>query len=234
MELLRKYKNSRLNFRNNNLSNNNSYYMNTINSVNNIGNNMSINYFNNNQNINNNMNNSYMSTIGNVNNKLSRVEKYNMLIFNEENNILYKNFIKIILDHHIRSRDKKLKNFVEIFRSVDTNRDGIINEEEFSELIQKMKIFKEEDIENTIFQYLEKIDPFDNQKITFSDCIDFFLNEIIVDKDANGDEQEISVLDKVCFQDNQNKNGNNIISNNNDNKDNDKPIELNEINESNK
>ena len=91
MELLRKYKNSRLNFRNNNLSNNNSYYMNTINSVNNIGNNMSINYFNNNQNINNNMNNSYMNTIGNVNNKLSRVEKYNMLIFNEENNILYKN-----------------------------------------------------------------------------------------------------------------------------------------------
>ena len=234
MELLRKYKNSRLNFRNNNLSNNNSYYMNTINSVNNIGNNMSINYFNNNQNINNNMNNSYMNTIGNVNNKLSRVEKYNMLIFNEENNILYKNFIKIILDHHIRSRDKKLKNFVEIFRSVDTNRDGIINEEEFSELIQKMKIFKEEDIENTIFQYLEKIDPFDNQKITFSDCIDFFLNEIIVDKDANGDEQEISVLDKVCFQDNQNKNWNNIISNNNENKDNDKQIELNEINESNK
>ena len=242
MDMLQRYKNSRISQQNNtnNITSNNSYYLNTINSVSFLANNRSVNYMNNNLNLNNSLNNSYMNTHGNMNNKLSRAEKYNLFYFNEERNILYRNFMKIILDNHIRFRDKQLKNFVELFRSVDTNRDGIINEEEFSELIRKMKIFKEEEVENVIFQYLEKIDPFDNQKFTFSECINFFSSEFIQDKDMNGDEKEISVLEKVCFQDNQNRNGINIINNpqeNNENN-NDKNIELgidsnNNINEEN-
>ena len=203
MEMLQRYKNSRISHQNNlnNITSNNSYYLNTINSVNNMINNKSVNYMNNNLNLNNSLNNSYMNTLGNMNSKLSRAEKYNLFYFNEERNILYRNFMKIILDNHIRFRDKQLKNFVDLFRSVDTNRDGIINEEEFSELIQKMKIFKEEEVENVIFQYLEKMDPYDHQKFTFSECINFFSSEFIQDKDMNGDEKEISVLEKVCFRD---------------------------------
>ena len=192
---------------------------------------------NHNLNLNNSLNNSYMNTYGNMNIKPSRVEKYNLFYFTEEKNILYSNFMKIILDNHIRFRDKQLKKFVELFRSVDTNRDGIINEEEFSELIQKMKIFKEDEVENIIFQYLEKMDPFDYQKFTFSECINFFSSEFIQDKNMNGEEKEISVLEKVCFQDNQKINGNNTINNNNEN-DNNRILELgidsnNNINEEN-
>ena len=230
MEMLQRYKNSRISRQNNlnNVTYNNSYYLNTINSVNNMINNKSVNYMNNNLNLNNSLNNSYMNTFGNMNTKLSRAEKYNLFYFNEERNILYSNFMKIILDNHIRFRDKQLKNFVQLFRSVDTNRDGIINEEEFSELIQKMKIFKEEEVENVIFQYLEKMDPYDNQKFTFSECVNLFSSEFIQDKDMNGDEKEISVLEKVCFRDNQNRNGNNVINNQQENNvnDNDKIIEL--------
>ena len=246
MEMVQNYKNSRLNHQNNMniITSNNSYYLNTINSVNSLPYNKSVNYINNNINLNNSLNNSYLNTLGNVSNKLSRIEKYNLLYFNEERIILYNNFMKIVLDHHIRFRDKQLKNFVELFKSVDTNRDGIINEDEFSELIQKMKIFKEEEIENIIFQYLEKIDPFDNQKFTFSECINFFSSEYIQDKNVNGEGKEISVLEKVCFQDNTNKNGNNLIINQNENieNDNDKAVEfgidsnnnINEENENNK
>ena len=107
-----------------------------------------------------------------------------------------------------------------------------------------MKIFKEEEIENIIFQYLEKIDPFDNQKFTFSECINFFSSEYIQDKNVNGEGKEISVLEKVCFHDNTNKNGNNLIINQNENieNDNDKAVEfgidsnnnINEENENNK
>ena len=230
MEMLQRYKNSRISRQNNlnNVTYNNSYYLNTINSVNNMINNKSVNYMNNNLNLNNSLNNSYMNTFGNMNTKLSRAEKYNLFYFNEERNILYSNFMKIILDNHIRFRDKQLKNFVQLFRSVDTNRDGIINEEEFSELIQKMKIFKEEEVENIIFQYLEKMDPYDNQKFTFSECVNLFSSEFIQDKDMNGDEKEISVLEKVCFRDNQNRNGNNVINIQQENNvnDNDKIIEL--------
>ena len=215
LEMLQKYKNSRISHQNNlnNMTSNNSYYLNTINSASNMVNNRSVNFINNNLNLNNSLNNSYMNTYGNTSNKLSRAEKYNLFYSNEQRNILYQNFMKIILDNHIRFRDKQLKNFVELFRSVDTNRDGIINEEEFSELIQKMKIFKEEEVDNVIFQYLEKMDPFDNQKFTFSECINFFSCEFIQDKDLNGDVKEISVLEKVCFRDKENRNGDNIINN---------------------
>ena len=216
VEMLTKYKNSRLGHQSNMnyITNNNSYYLNTINSVNNMAYNNSISNINN---LNNSANYSYMNTFGNMSNKLSRMEKYNLFYFTDEKNILYSSFMKIILDNHIRFRDKQLKNFVDLFKSVDTNRDGIINEDEFSELIQRMKIFKEDEIENVIFQYLEKIDPYDYQKFTFSECINFFSSEFIPDKDINGEEKDISVLEKVCFKENQDRNGNNLINNQNQN-----------------
>ena len=216
VEMLTKYKNSRLGHQSNMnyITNNNSYYLNTINSVNNMAYNNSVSNINN---LNNSANYSYMNTFGNMSNKLSRMEKYNLFYFTDEKNILYSSFMKIILDNHIRFRDKQLKNFVDLFKSVDTNRDGIINEDEFSELIQRMKIFKEDEIENIIFQYLEKIDPYDYQKFTFSECINFFSSEFIPDKDINGEEKEISVLEKVCFKENQDRNGNNLINNQNQN-----------------
>ena len=214
IEMIEKYKNSRIIKKNNNYNKynynsntgNNSYYLNTINSVNN-----SINLHNKASN-----NSSYMNSLENNNiNKLTRKEKFNMLLLPEERNIMYTDFIKIVLDNHIRFRDKQLMNFVKIFKSVDTDKDGIINEEEFTELIQKMKIFKEEEVENRIIQYLGKIDPFDNQRITFSECVSFFSNEIITDNDKNGNEKEISILEKVCFNINTNgKVNNNEINDN--------------------
>ena len=205
LEMFKKYKQSRINKQNNNKYNNNTYmnannnsYMNTINSLNNASNN----------------NSSYMDTIGNTNNKLSRIDKYNMLMFMDEKNIIFNDFIKIVLDNHIRFRDKQLKKFLELFRSVDTDRDGIINEEEFTELIHRMKIFKEEESENKIFQFLEILDPFDNQKFTFSECVKFFSGEIIKDKDINGIEKEVSILEKICYNE---KKIDKITINNNDN-----------------
>ena len=193
IEMFKKYKNSRINNKNkynNNIENN---YLNTINSLNNC------------------QNNKYMNTIENFNgnNKLSRGEKYNMLLLAEDKVILYDDFIKIVLDNHIRFRDKQLKNFVGLFKSVDTDKDGVINEDQFSELIQKMKIFKEKEVENKIFHFSEKIDPFDYQKFTFSECISFFSSEMIKEKDGN--ENEISILEKVCL--NEEKNNNDVKEN---------------------
>ena len=67
-----------------------------------------------------------------------------------------------------------------------------------------MNIFKENEIENKILYFLEKIDPFDNQKITFSECISFFSSEYILDTNDNNDNKngngnEISILEKICF-----------------------------------
>ena len=200
--MFEKYKISRTNNKNkvkyNNIENINNNYANTISSINNQVNN-------------NILNSSYMNTIGNFSNKLSREEKYNMLLFSEDKNILYSDFIKIVLDNHIRLRDKQLKTFVELFRSIDTNRDGIINEEEFTQLVMKMKIFKEDEVETKIFEFLEKFDPFDTQKFTFSDCVSFFSSELFKENDENG--KGISILEKVCLNGNI-KNENNELNNN--------------------
>ena len=141
-------------------------------------------------------------------NKLTRTEKFNMCIVEEDNKILFNDFIKIVLDNHIRFRDKQIKNFVTLFKEVDKNCDGIINEQEFSELVIKFKIFPKENVENEIFKFLEKIDVYDNQKFTFSDCVTFFTNEKI--KDENG--KEISILQKVCMNNNNIDNINNCHS----------------------
>jgi hypothetical protein len=217
IDMLNNYKKSRVNKNRydinccigNNIYNN---YLNTINSLNE-------------KTFSNNINTSYANTFRSTNNntnKLSRIEKYNILLFPEEKNIPYINFIKIVLDNHIRFRDKQLKNFVTLFKSVDTNKDGIINEEEFTDLIEKMNIFKEDEVQNKIFEFLEKMDPFDHQKFTFSDCVIFFSNQYIKDIDSNGNENEISVLEKICFNEYKDENGENITSERNRNDSNDK------------
>ena len=201
-EIFEKYKNTRMNvynkYNNNiiinytNLNNNkndiNNFNIKTINSFNNGINNLSF-------------NNNTISPHHSINgNKMTRSEKYNMLLIPDNKSILYNDFIRIVLNSHIRFRDRQLKNFVKLFQSVDLDRDGILNEEEFRKLVQNMNIFKEEEIEGRIFYFLERIDPFDNQKITFSECISFFAGEYIMDNDDNKNGNEISILEKICFK----------------------------------
>ena len=201
-EIFEKYKNTRMNVYNkynnniiinytnlnNNKNDNNNFNIKTINSFNNGINNISF-------------NNNTISPHNSINgNKMTRSEKYNMLLIPDNKSILYNDFIRIVLNSHIRFRDRQLKNFVKLFQSVDLDRDGILNEEEFRKLVQNMNIFKEEEIEGRIFYFLERIDPFDNQKITFSECISFFAGEYIMDNDDNKNRNEISILEKICFK----------------------------------
>ena len=128
--------------------------------------------------------------------KLSREERFNLVNqMKMNNNILYKDFIKIVLDYHIRLRDKQLRNFVNLFRKIDKDKNGILNEEEFSELVRSFKVYNEEDVDGSIFKFLSILDPYDNQKITFSECVSLFSLEII----GNEGEQTISLLERICL-----------------------------------
>lgn len=128
--------------------------------------------------------------------KLSREERFNLVNqMKMSNNILYKDFIKIVLDYHIRLRDKQLRNFVNLFRKIDKDKNGILNEEEFSELVRSFKVYNEEEVDSIIFKFLSILDPYDNQKITFSECVSLFSIEII----GNEGEQTISLLERICL-----------------------------------
>ena len=132
----------------------------------------------------------------NSNNKISRMEKYYLLTQTAENTILYNDFLKIVLNYHIKFRDKQLKNFVILFKRIDTDKNGILNEEEFSELVRSFQIYNEDEIDDKIFNFLSRIDVFDNQKITFSECITFFQTEPI---EIDNNKNEETILERICF-----------------------------------
>ena len=143
------------------------------------------------------------SNNSNNNTKMTREEKRNLISIKNNNCILYNDFIKLVLDYHIHLRDKQLRNFIVLFRAVDVDKNGVINENEFATLIRKLNIYDTTVIDDVIYSFLSKIDPFENQKITFSECISLFSTEHVnktgnalpLSEDANA---VITLLEKVC------------------------------------
>ena len=97
--------------------------------------------------------------------------------------------------------------------------DGILNESEFSNLIKDIPYCKD-NADDYIFKFLSIIDPFNNKKITFSECISILSMEIVEEnfyendtkgkninennKDKKGkmkkNRNQISLLDKICYE----------------------------------
>ena len=180
------------------------------NSNNNILQNLStFNYNSNNNNLNNSNSMNYLLSYHSNNKKLSREEIYNITKLGEEMNISYKDFLRLLCIYQIKNRDKYLKNFVKLFRKYDNDLDGILNEDEFSNLIRDIPYCKN-NVDEYIFKFLSIIDPFNNKKITFSECVSILSMEII-DNNNNGDKKninndiknnknQVSLLDKICLE----------------------------------
>ena len=140
--------------------------------------------------------------------KMTR-EEYNKIVYekkNECNNIQYDFLIDICLEYQIKLHIKYLKPFVKLFQSIDTDRDGVLDEEQFITLVNEMKIFGEENIQQIIDEFLNNIDPYQNKHITFSDIVELFSR-------INFDQNQ-TIMDKYCIKDNKLDNGNNNDNNN--------------------
>ena len=147
----------------------------------------------------------------------------NITKLNEDLNITYKDFLRLLCIYQIKNRDKYLKNFVQLFRKHDSDLDGILNENEFANLIRDIPYCKNNEDEY-IFKFLSIIDPFNNKKITFSECVSLLSMEMVDenleentkvnDNGENKDKKEennnqvkikknnrnkISLLDKICL-----------------------------------
>ena len=157
-----------------------------------------------------------------INGKYTR-EEYNKIIEekqNECNSIQYDFLLDICLEYQIKLHIKYLKPFVNLFKSIDTDRDGILDEEQFIELIKNMEIFEEENIQKIIEEFLNNIDPYQNKHIIFSDIVEFFSK-------INYNQNQ-TIMDKYCIKENNNNGGQNN-ENNENNKNNKKEIKkLNE------
>lgn len=92
------------------------------------------------------------------------------------NRILYSEFVNFLLDFQLHGHQKFLSNFVKVFKKVDMDSDGILNEKEFTKLLATVNLgFNESDCN----RLLQLIDPFDNQNITFSECVALFSTELV-------------------------------------------------------
>ena len=77
----------------------------------------------------------------------------------------------MILDFQLKCHDKFLRNFIKLFRQFDSDKDGIISEEEYRNLIDAMDFgINEKDLS----KMLQNIDPYNHQQITFSQCVTLF------------------------------------------------------------
>ena len=169
----------------------------------------------------NNLNNSYsgpnsMKYLG-KNRKLSREELFNLSKLKDELNIKYTEFLKILCVHQIKNRDKYLENFVKLFKKYDTDNDGILNENEFISLIKDIP-YCQNNVEEYVYKFLTIIDPLNNKRVTFSECISLFSMENVEEIEDNKEDKvkidnenniennnfnqnkQVSLLDKICLE----------------------------------
>ena len=136
-------------------------------------------------------------------------EEMNKIIYNKQNEcnfVQYDFLLDICLEYQIKLHIKYLKPFVKLFQSIDTNRDGILDEVQFVHLIKNMNIFEEQNIVQIVEEFLNNLDPYGYKRVTFSEIVELFTK-------INFDQNQ-SILEKFCSDKNNNiieskKNSNN-------------------------
>ena len=121
---------------------------------------------------------------GRFRSKLSRIELNQKLIEkeNELNSISFNELINIFHEFEINKKENYLRPFVYVFKKIDDDSDGIINENQFINLVKDLKILEEKDFENLLNELLNLIDPYGYKKIIFTDCVEVFSSYNIGNK----------------------------------------------------
>ncbi len=80
---------------------------------------------------------------------------------------------------------------------MDSDFNGLINEEEFVGLLEILRVYPLENLEEHVNRLLEIVDPQNHKVISFSDCVNLFSSEFFEEIDVNGNKNKINVLDKI-------------------------------------
>ena len=126
-----------------------------------------------------------------IENKVNNIEILNQI----GKKILYKDYLNLLITYNVHLRRKYLSNLVEIFRKVDEGKHGLITDEGFREIIQRIEVYNHNEIDEKSDYLIELIDYYGHNQIRFSDVVDVFDNEIIFDNDTG---EKIKVLDKIA------------------------------------
>lgn len=139
--------------------------------------------------------------------KLTREEQMVRMQQKDYERLQFKDFQKIILDFQLKEHEKFLEKYINVFKSIDSDNNGVINESEFRELVQSMDVIGDEDEVNYL---LQMIDPFNNQQMTFSELVHLFSSHM-VPIDDNDPQRSIPLLEKFVSQNQEQENVGEIL-----------------------
>lgn len=81
------------------------------------------------------------------------------------NRILYTDFLQVLLDYQLRRHDRFLNKLTKLFRQFDADKNGILSEDEFRQLIIAIDPHKSD---HEIAKMLIEADPHSLRQLTFS------------------------------------------------------------------
>lgn len=128
--------------------------------------------------------------------KMTREEQLLRMQQKDFERLQFTDFQKIILDFQLKEHEKFLEKFITVFKVIDGDNNGVINEIEFRELVQSMDVISDEEEVNYL---LQMIDPFNNQQMTFSELVHLFSSHM-VQMDERDPQRSIPLLEKFVSQ----------------------------------
>lgn len=103
----------------------------------------------------------------------------------------------MILDFQLQEHEKFLKNFTSLFKQIDQDRVGFLNEQQFRMLIAGMELDLEEEQINFL---LQEIDPYNNNKMTYSEIVQLLSSQMVPSgDDPNYPSASIPILEKFSL-----------------------------------
>eukprot|EP01022_Parablepharisma_sp_SALTPOND_P006584 TRINITY_DN1266_c0_g1_i1.p3 TRINITY_DN1266_c0_g1~~TRINITY_DN1266_c0_g1_i1.p3 ORF type:complete len:630 (-),score=73.32 TRINITY_DN1266_c0_g1_i1:7118-9007(-) len=143
--------------------------------------------------------------------KMTR-EELSAMKAKQGNKIFYSDFQKIVLDFQLSTHEAYLRKFTNLFKEIDTETSGVIDESGFRLLLGRMGIsVNEAEIE----RLLQIVDPYNNQRITYSECLSLLSSVLllvryllkqeatqieVVDEDGNTGLKTVSILEKFISE----------------------------------
>ena len=115
--------------------------------------------------------------------------------------ISYKEFVNILTGYQITYREKYLSNLHKLFIKYDEESIGVLNENGFLKLLNSIDFIQKQGI-GYMKKLLNKIDPHSYNNIIFTEIVNLFSKEMILDEDG----LTMNILDKLGLEDPSNLN----------------------------
>ena len=110
--------------------------------------------------------------------------------------ICYKEFVNILTGYQITYREKYLSNLHKLFIKCDEECVGVLNESGFKKLLNSIDFIQKLGNEYSK-KLLYKIDPHSYNNITFTEIVNLFSKEMVIDEEG----LTMSILDKLGLED---------------------------------